>query len=245
MVAFVTLVATTTGCGAPTTSDEQAVADPSEGTSRDELTNGQTATVDDFSGIVRLQNRVAGNLQTECIGVLWTNNTALTSEACATGAVRVVAGSQIGIVVKTFTVAQVTMVRFDHPFEVWNSTKTSHASTGYARPIWTGPSASLDGWRTRVVSIEDRAANITTQMGTFHSRTAGANGDLAVTSSGSSILTLGDAGAACFDSDSMSASTTLDAIVIAIPDPPGSVNAFAMGAEHWYPTMALTLLNGW
>jgi hypothetical protein len=242
---MLTLVATTTGCGAPT-ANEQGAPEPSEGTVRDELTTGQTVTIDDWSGVVRIQNRSAAGLQTHCIGVLWTNNTALTSQACAAGAVRVVAGSQIGIVLKTATAANVTMVRFDHPFEVWNSNKTSHPSTGYVRPIYTGADADLFGKATRVLSIPAGTDRMTTAAGIFHmAPPENGIGDVTITANGKPLLTIDDSGAACFNGNGTDyVNGVLDAVVIAEPNFFG--NAYnAMGAEQWYPTLGLMLFSGW
>ncbi len=249
-LAVLTLVATTTGCGTAS-SDDQAASGHSEGTVRDELINQQPVTIDDWSGIVSVQRSDdQGNFTTRCIGVLWTNNTALAYASCGADAERVVAGNQIGIVSKRFTVGGVTMLRFNGAFQVWNSNKTSHPATGYARPIWTGTDADLGGRTARVLSLPGNGTpGTTTATGNLHWTPDDINGpghgDISVTSNGNSILTILDQGALCFDSTSTNyVGAHLDAIVQPC-NSLASADCRAMGAEQWYPTMGLMLYSGW
>jgi hypothetical protein len=190
---------------------------------------------DDNSGIVRIGTGTP--FVTKCLGVLLTNNTVITSFACAINhpepePTAVKMEPQVATITKVAWSGEFAMMlRVDPPLSVNGST------SGYLRPVFDGPSSALNGqtrWTPQtfgpiVLELESSVLTFIPDGGLFDLDAP----EFGARKLGAPVLLAVGNGAP---------SWRVDAFVECGFD---LVNCVGVGAERWRTWAALTLLSGW
>jgi len=146
-----------TWCGAPADDGTRAPEDESIGTERQAIKNGYVLSSETYSGIVALQIWQVDRFVTVCSGALMTNNKVLTARHCNTyfpqtqwakmGTQRIqVTARELNAPwdVAVFKLGG-SMVMPNWRYDHFLTSPVQHNSTDYARSIYSGTNASLNG----------------------------------------------------------------------------------------------------